>query len=75
MKQTRQFGLRKGDTVTGKSRPPARNEKNPALLQVDAVNGVRGRTTSRRAPSSRTSPPLFPDQRLHLELPDDSPRT
>jgi len=30
---TRQFGLRKGDHVTGLSRPAGRNEKNPALRE------------------------------------------
>ncbi|MEZ5138325.1 MAG: hypothetical protein R2711_06040 [Acidimicrobiales bacterium] len=39
LRQARQFGLRTGDIVRGKSRPAGRNEKNPALLQVDAVNG------------------------------------
>ena len=40
VKQARQFGLRKGDYVTGASRPAARNEKNPALLRIDTVNDV-----------------------------------
>ena len=40
VKQVRQFGLRKGDHVKGASRPALRNEKNPALLRIDQVNGV-----------------------------------
>ncbi len=32
VKLARQYGLRKGDHVTGLSRPAGRNEKNPALL-------------------------------------------
>ena len=40
VKQVRQFGMRKGDRVTGASRPANRNEKNPALLRVDTVNDM-----------------------------------
>ncbi len=40
VKQVRQYGLRKGDLVTGASRPANRNEKNPALLRIDTVNGM-----------------------------------
>jgi len=39
VKLTRQFGLRKGDHVTGLSRPAGRNEKNPAMLEIYTVNG------------------------------------
>jgi transcription termination factor Rho len=39
VKQARQFGLRRGDLVAGASRPALRNEKNPALLRIDRVNG------------------------------------
>lgn len=39
VKQARQFGLRRGDVVAGASRPALRNEKNPALLRIDQVNG------------------------------------
>ena len=70
VKQTRQFGLRTGDIVTGKSRPPARNEKNPALLQVDSVNGHEAHNQPAR-PKFEDLTALFPDQRLNLELPDD----
>ena len=40
VKQTRQFALRRGDVIVGASRPAARNEKNPALLRIDLVNGA-----------------------------------
>jgi transcription termination factor Rho len=39
VKQVRQFGLRKGDQLKGAARPASRNEKNPALLRIDEVNG------------------------------------
>ena len=70
VKQTRQFGLRTGDTVRGKSRPPARNEKNPALLQVDSVNGHEAHNQPSR-PRFEELTARFPEARLALELPDD----
>ena len=42
VKQVRQFALRKGDRLKGKSRAASRNEKNPALL-ADRC-GQRGRS-------------------------------
>ncbi|WCO66452.1 transcription termination factor Rho [Iamia majanohamensis] len=66
VKQVRQLGLRKGDRVKGKSRPASRNEKNPALLQIDAVNGgPPDASRDRRRFADLT--PLFPDERLKLE--------
>ena len=59
VKQVRQFGLRKGDHVKGASRPAGRNEKNPALLRIDTVNGVDPEQ-ARSARGSRTSPRCSP---------------
>jgi transcription termination factor Rho len=70
VKQVRQFALRKGDRLAGKSRAAARNEKNPALLQIDLVNGVDPEK-ARNRPRFEDLTPLFPDERLNLELPDD----
>ncbi|MEQ8841216.1 MAG: transcription termination factor Rho [Acidimicrobiales bacterium] len=39
VKMVRQFGLRKGDHLTGTSRPANRNEKNPAMIEIQSVNG------------------------------------
>ena len=66
VKQARQFALRRGDIVKGKSRPANRNEKNPALLQVDEVNG-RPATDLPARPDFDDLTPLFPDSRLRLE--------
>jgi len=52
-KQVRSHGLRKGDIVKGASRPAARNEKNPALLRIDEINGAEPDETLER--------PLFED--------------
>ena len=70
VKHVRTHGLRKGDHVTGTSRPASRNEKNPALQQLETINGrpvdeVRGR------PRFDRLTPLFPDERLVLERPDE----
>ncbi len=66
VKQARQLGLRKGDHVTGASRPATRNEKNPALLRIDTVNGGDPEA-ARNRPRFEDLTPLFPDQQLKLE--------
>ncbi len=66
VKQVRQFGLRRGDRVKGKSRPASRNEKNPALLQIDAVNDAAPDASRERRRFADLTP-LFPDERLRLE--------
>ncbi|MET0158141.1 MAG: transcription termination factor Rho [Acidimicrobiales bacterium] len=66
VKQVRQFGMRKGDRVTGASRPANRNEKNPALLRVDTVNDMDPEKAKAR-PRFEDLTPLFPDERLKLE--------
>jgi transcription termination factor Rho len=70
VKQVRQFGLRRGDFVKGASRPASRNEKNPALLRIDAVNDDDPEA-ARSRPRFEDLTPLFPDTRLHLEMADD----
>ena len=67
---TRQFGLRKGDYVTGLSRPAGRNEKNPALLEVHTVNG-EAPDKARNRPKFEDLTPLFPDSKLGLSTPTD----
>jgi transcription termination factor Rho len=68
--QVRRFALRRGDYVKGATRPPASNEKYPALLRVDEINGVSP-DDARSRPRFEDLTPLFPDERLHLELPDE----
>jgi transcription termination factor Rho len=70
VRQARQFGLRKGDYITGASRPAGRNEKNPALLRIDSVNGADPESVRQR-PRFEDLTPLFPDEKLRLELRDD----
>ena len=70
VKQVRTHGLRKGDHVSGLSRPASRNEKNPALQQINTVNG-RAPDEMRGRPRFDRLTPLFPDERLKLERPDE----
>ena len=70
VKLTRQFGLRKGDFVTGLSRPAGRNEKNPAMLEIHTVNGDDP-DKARDRPRFEDLTPLFPDTKLQLENPAD----
>ena len=72
VKLTRQYGLRKGDHVTGLSRPAGRNEKNPALLEIHTVNGGDPEAAKRR-PRFEDLTALFPDEKLQLENPPTRP--
>jgi transcription termination factor Rho len=69
VKLTRQYGLRKGDHVTGLSRPAGRNEKNPALLEIHTVNG--GEPEKAKQPSRfEDLTALFPDEKLRAREPE-----
>jgi transcription termination factor Rho len=68
--QVRRFALRKGDYLKGFARPQASNEKYPALLRVDEINGLPT-DAARERPKFEGLTPLFPDSRLPLELGDD----
>ena len=70
VKQTRQYGLRKGDQVTGMARPAGRGEKNPALLEIHSINGKPAESVKGR-PRFEDLTPLFPDEKLRLEDPQD----
>src|ERR687898_86899 len=70
VKQARQFGLRKGDHIKGASRPALRNEKNPALLRIDLVNG-KDPEEARQRRRFEDLTPLFPDEKLKLETAED----
>ena len=70
VKQVRQFSLRKGDQIVGASRPANRSEKNPALLRVDSVNGTDPEKAKGR-PKFEDLTPLFPDEKLKMEIDDD----
>ncbi len=66
-KQVRTHGLRKGDVVKGASRPAARNEKNPALVQIDEINGSEPGETRER-PLFEDLKAVHPRDALNLEV-------
>ncbi|MFV1991946.1 MAG: transcription termination factor Rho, partial [Acidimicrobiales bacterium] len=70
VRQVNQFGLRKGDYVTGMCRPAHRSEKNPALLKIETIDGMDPELLKQR-PKFEDLTPLFPDEKLHLEQPGD----
>ena len=67
---TRQFNLRKGDYVTGMSRPAGRNEKNPGMLDIRTINGIDVEKMKPR-PKFEDLTPLFPDEKLELSSASD----
>jgi transcription termination factor Rho len=70
VKQVRQFSLRPGDHLIGASRPANRSEKNPALLRIDKVNG-RDPELAKSRPKFDDLTPLFPDEKLRMEVDGD----
>ena len=68
--QVRQFGLRKGDAIVGVARPANRSEKNPALLRIDSING-RDPELAKTRPKFEDLTPLFPDEKLRMEIDGD----
>jgi transcription termination factor Rho len=68
--QARRFALRKGDAVEGFCRPAGSTEKFPALIQIDTVSGMDPEV-ARERPRFEDLTPLFPDERLHLEMPGE----
>jgi len=69
--QVRKHRLRKGDVVSGPIRPPRSKEKFPAVVRVVAVNGVSPDEAMNRAKFEKLTP-LFPDERLRLEVVEKS---
>ncbi len=67
LSQIRRFQLRKGDHVRGAVRPPKDAEKYPALLRIDAINDGDPEA-ARERPRFEDLTPLFPSERLALEL-------
>jgi transcription termination factor Rho len=65
--QVRKSRLRKGDIVSGPIRPPRSKEKFPAVVRIDKVNGMTSDEAMKR-PKFESLTPLFPDERLRLEV-------
>jgi transcription termination factor Rho len=65
--QVRRFGLRTGDTVAGEIRAPKDGERYFALLKVNTINFDEPDKVRHRINFDNLTP-LYPDQRLHLEV-------
>jgi transcription termination factor Rho len=67
--QVRRFGLRTGDTVEGQIRSPKDGERYFALLKVNTINFEPPDNVRHRINFDNLTP-LYPDERLHLEMKD-----
>ena len=65
--QIRRFGLRTGDTIAGKIRPPKDNERYFALLKVDTINNDKPEHTKTKVLFENLTP-VFASERLRMEL-------
>ena len=64
--QIRRFGLRTGDTISGKIRPPKDSERYFALLKVDQINYDSPDSVKRKILFENLTP-LFASKRLVME--------
>ena len=64
--QIRRFGLRTGDQMSGRVRPPKDGERYFGLVRVEEVNGVKP-DAARNRPKFESLTPIFPIERLKLE--------
>lgn len=65
--QIKLFGLKTGDNVRGSIRPPKEGEKYFPLVRVEAINGQNPAEIRDRVPFDYLTP-LFPDEKLNLDL-------
>jgi transcription termination factor Rho len=67
--QIRRYGLRTGDTVEGPVRSPREGERYFALLKVDTIN-FEDPDSVRHKVAFDNLTPLYPEQRLTMEMED-----
>ena len=65
--QIRRFNLRTGDTIEGKIRPPKDGERYFALLKISEVNFAKPENSKQKILFENLTP-LFPTERLHLQI-------
>lgn len=66
--QIRRFNLKTGDIISGNRRVKSATEKFAALLFIKSVNGYPMGATETR-PNFEDLTPIFPNKRLHMEMP------
>ncbi|WP_292924712.1 transcription termination factor Rho [Novosphingobium sp. SCN 63-17] len=71
--QIRRFGLRTGDTVEGEIRSPKEGERYFALLKVNTINFEDPEAVRHKVNFDNLTP-LYPEERLRMELPDPTLR-
>ena len=64
--QIRRFGLRNGDKITGKARPPKPSERYYGLMHVNAVNGKNPEEAKERSHFPALTA-LYPERQMKLE--------
>jgi transcription termination factor Rho len=69
LSQIRRFHLRRGDEIQGQVRRPKESEKYQALLRIDTIAGMAPEEIVGR-PWFEKLTPLYPEERLRLELPE-----
>ena len=65
--QIKRFGLRTGDLISGPIRPPKDTERFWSLLRVQTINGAAPEDMRNR-PHFEDLTPIYPNERLHLEI-------
>ena len=65
--QIRRFNMKTGDIISGSIRIKTGQEKFAALLYVKSINGEHPSVAEKRI-NFEDLTPIFPDERLHLEL-------
>jgi transcription termination factor Rho len=63
--QIKLFGLKTGDTVRGRIRPPKEGEKYFPLIKIEMINGHSPEQTRDRVPFDFLTP-LFPDTKFNI---------
>ena len=64
--QIRRFGLKTGDSISGKIRPPKDGERYFALLKIDLINFESTDKTKTKIAFENLTP-LFPEERIVME--------
>lgn len=72
--QIRRFNMKTGDIIRGSRRVKTAAEKFAALLYIKTINGYPANVAERR-PNFEDLTPIFPNSRLHMEMPHERTST